>query len=107
MNPPDLTGALPLPSQTLILVEGEDRLRFLNGQVTNDVGQADEQSSVYAAVLNAKGQHRTFAARCTYRDLENEKMSLLTTLSLYVSLYFATVKQTYFLRGVRPTEDQR
>lgn len=56
MTPPDPTGIFPLPAQTLILVEGEDRLRFLNGQVTNDVRLATPDSSLYAAVLNAKGK---------------------------------------------------
>lgn len=37
-------------------VRGNDKLRFLNGQLTNDVRKATESKSVEAAVLNAKGK---------------------------------------------------
>jgi len=40
----------------MILIEGGDRLRFLNGQLTNDVRNADQGQCVHAALLNAKGQ---------------------------------------------------
>ncbi len=40
----------------MILVEGGDRLRFLNGQMTNDIRKADHGQCVHAALLNAKGQ---------------------------------------------------
>jgi folate-binding protein YgfZ len=37
-------------------VSGADRLRFLNGQLTNDVRKATETNAVEACVLNAKGK---------------------------------------------------
>lgn len=37
-------------------VTGADRLRFLNGQLTNDVRKATEANAIEACVLNAKGK---------------------------------------------------
>jgi folate-binding protein YgfZ len=37
-------------------VTGSDRVRFLNGQITNDIRKATETSAVEACVLNAKGK---------------------------------------------------
>jgi folate-binding protein YgfZ len=37
-------------------VTGSDRLRFLNGQITNDARKATETSALEACVLNAKGK---------------------------------------------------
>lgn len=51
-----LNGLYPLPPRTFLLVEGADRLRFLNGQVSNDVQRVEEGECLYATVLNAKGQ---------------------------------------------------
>lgn len=37
-------------------ISGADRLRFLNGQLTNDVRKASETSAIEACILNAKGK---------------------------------------------------
>jgi tRNA-modifying protein YgfZ len=37
-------------------VTGADRLRFLNGQITNDLHKASEASAIEACILNAKGK---------------------------------------------------
>jgi tRNA-modifying protein YgfZ len=37
-------------------ITGMDRLRFLNGQITNDLRKASETSAIEACVLNAKGK---------------------------------------------------
>jgi folate-binding protein YgfZ len=37
-------------------VTGADRVRFLNGQITNDLRKANETSAIEACVLNAKGK---------------------------------------------------
>ncbi len=42
--------------RTKLRLTGNDRLRFLNGQVTNDVRKATESTSIEACVLNAKGK---------------------------------------------------
>jgi len=46
----------PLPGRAVWRVTGEDRIRYLNGQVTNDVSQLRVGSSQYAAVLTGKGK---------------------------------------------------
>jgi len=45
-----------LSSTTKLRVVGADRVRFLNGQTTNDVRQANAGSTQESCVLNAKGQ---------------------------------------------------
>ena len=47
---------LPLSPCTILRVRGPDRLRFLNGQLTQDVHHARDGRAVYSAILNAKGQ---------------------------------------------------
>jgi tRNA-modifying protein YgfZ len=47
---------LDLSGRTTLRVTGNDRLRFLNGQITNDVRKAGEAVAVEACVLNAKGK---------------------------------------------------
>jgi folate-binding protein YgfZ len=37
-------------------VTGADRVRFLNGQITNDLRKANETSAIEACILNAKGK---------------------------------------------------
>jgi tRNA-modifying protein YgfZ len=52
-----LDGAFfDLSTRTKLRVTGSDRLRFLNGQITNDVGKATSSSAIAACVLNAKGR---------------------------------------------------
>src|SRR5205807_2383828 len=45
-----------LSSRVKLRVTGADRLRFLNGQLTNDVRKASEARAIEACVLNAKGK---------------------------------------------------
>jgi folate-binding protein YgfZ len=45
-----------LTTRVKLRVSGADRLRFLNGQLTNDVRKATETNVVEACVLNAKGK---------------------------------------------------
>jgi folate-binding protein YgfZ len=47
---------LDFSGRTKLRVTGNDRLRFLNGQITNDVREAGEAIAVEACVLNAKGK---------------------------------------------------
>jgi folate-binding protein YgfZ len=59
-----MTAQLPSPNRQFfdlsarvkLRVSGADRLRFLNGQLTNDVRKATETNVVEACVLNAKGK---------------------------------------------------
>jgi folate-binding protein YgfZ len=45
-----------LSARTKLRVGGSDRLRFLNGQVTNDVRKGTPSSAIAACVLNGKGK---------------------------------------------------
>lgn len=59
MHVPDLSGDLrliDLSARAKLRLRGGDRLRFLQGQVTNDVRRATTAESVYVCVLTAKGK---------------------------------------------------
>jgi tRNA-modifying protein YgfZ len=59
MTPQSQTGQaifLDLGGRAKFCVTGADRLRFLNGQITNDLRKASETSAIEACVLNAKGK---------------------------------------------------
>src|SRR5438128_8131309 len=45
-----------LSSRAKLRVSGADRLRFLNGQLTNNIRKATETSALEACILNAKGK---------------------------------------------------
>jgi len=45
-----------LSTRVKLRVSGADRLRFLNGQLTNDVRKATDTKAIEACVLNAKGK---------------------------------------------------
>lgn len=52
----EILGGLPLPDRALWKVTGEDRVRYLNGQVTNDLSLLTPGRSLYGAVLTGKGR---------------------------------------------------
>src|SRR2546421_11281886 len=45
-----------LSARVKLRISGADRLRFLNGQLTNDIRKATETKAIEACVLNAKGE---------------------------------------------------
>src|SRR6266536_2579678 len=47
---------LDLSERAKFRITGTDRLRFLNGQITNDLRKASETSVIEACILNAKGK---------------------------------------------------
>ncbi|MBV9275824.1 MAG: folate-binding protein YgfZ [Verrucomicrobia bacterium] len=47
---------IDLSSRAKLRVKGTDRVRFLNGQLTNDVTQAQPGTTVHACVLTVKGK---------------------------------------------------
>jgi folate-binding protein YgfZ len=49
-------GCVDLSSRAKFLLTGADRVRYLNGQVTNDVRKATRQEAIYACVTSAKGR---------------------------------------------------
>ncbi len=50
------SGAVLLRDRTVLTLGGEDRIRFLNGQATNDVARLKPGASIPAAICNAKGK---------------------------------------------------
>src|SRR5687767_11471984 len=52
----DSAGVLDLSSRGRVCVTGADRVRFLNGQVTNNVKDLVVGHGCYAALVNAKGK---------------------------------------------------
>jgi len=45
-----------LSPRVKLRITGADRVRFLNGQITNDIRKATEKNAIEACVLNAKGK---------------------------------------------------
>lgn len=45
-----------LTTRAKLRVQGADRLRYLNGQITNDLRRASEERALHACVLSAKGK---------------------------------------------------
>jgi folate-binding protein YgfZ len=49
-------AAVNLSSRAKWKLTGSDRVRYLNGQVTNDVRRADDRHTIYACVTDVKGR---------------------------------------------------
>ena len=52
----ETAGLLDLSSRSRLCLLGEDRIKYLHGQVTNDINGLAENSGCYAALVNAKGK---------------------------------------------------
>lgn len=52
----------PLNGRSLLLVEGTDAYKFLNGLVTQEIVNDGETSCKYGAFLNVKGNDEAFSA---------------------------------------------
>ena len=52
----ETAGLLDLSNRSRLCLLGEDRIKFLHGQVTNDINGLTENSGCYAALVNAKGK---------------------------------------------------
>ena len=76
--------------RTKLRIRGNDRLRFLNGQVTNDLRKASESAAMEACVLNAKGKMNAHifvstGPDCFFVDADPElRERLLARLERYV-----------------------
>jgi tRNA-modifying protein YgfZ len=93
MTPPLQTrqsAFLDFSERTKLRVTGSDRLRFLNGQITNDVRKATETVAIEACILNAKGRINAHifvsaAPDCYFVDADPElREALLARLERYV-----------------------
>jgi tRNA-modifying protein YgfZ len=93
MTQPSKTGQvafLDLSDRAKFQITGTDRVRFINGQITNDLRKATEKVAIEACVLNAKGKmnaHIFVSAlgECFWVDTEPElREALRTRLERYV-----------------------
>jgi tRNA-modifying protein YgfZ len=81
---------LDLSRRAKLRITGNDRLRFLNGQITNAVCKASEMDAIEACVLNAKGRINahifvSVAADCFFLDAEPDlRETLAARLERYV-----------------------
>jgi len=81
---------LDFSGRTTLRVTGNDRLRFLNGQITNDVRKAGEAVAIEGCVLNAKGKANAHifvsaAPECFWIDADPElREALPARLERYV-----------------------
>ncbi|PYK64972.1 MAG: hypothetical protein DME50_10785 [Verrucomicrobia bacterium] len=81
---------LDFSRRTKLRIRGNDRLRFLNGQVTNDLRKASESAAMEACVLNAKGKMNAHifvstGPDCFFVDADPElRERLLARLERYV-----------------------
>src|SRR3954465_4397038 len=62
-------GVLDLRFRSRLCLTGADRVRFLHGQVTNDVNKLKPGQGCYAALVNAKGK---IESDLNIYSLENE-----------------------------------
>jgi folate-binding protein YgfZ len=53
---PERGAFFDLSARAKFRITGADRLRYLNGQLSNDLRKASESSAIHACVLNAKGK---------------------------------------------------
>jgi folate-binding protein YgfZ len=53
---PELGAIVDLSQRTKLRVSGSDRLRYLNGQISNDLRKTAPNVAIHACVLNAKGK---------------------------------------------------
>ena len=87
---PGQAAFLDLSGRTKLRITGNDRLRFLNGQITNDLRKATETAAIEACVLNAKGKINAHifvsaAPDCFFVDAAPElRETLATRLERYV-----------------------
>src|SRR5437762_363931 len=83
-------GLVESSERTKLRVTGSDRLRFLNGQITNDVRKATDTVAIEACVLKAKGRINAHifvsaAPDCYFVDADPEiREALLARLERYV-----------------------
>jgi tRNA-modifying protein YgfZ len=81
---------LDLSDRAKFKVTGKDRVRFLNGQLTNDIGKLHSGSAIYACALTAKGKlcadlFVTATEESHYLDAESPlRESLAARLEKYI-----------------------
>src|SRR6266446_646366 len=83
-------GFFDFSGRTKLCLKGNDRLRFLNGQITNDVRKVTESAAIEACVLNAKGKRNadiflSAASDCFWVDADPDlQKALLARIERYI-----------------------
>src|SRR6266478_2152293 len=83
-------GFFDFSGRTKLCLTGNDRLRFLNGQITNDVRKVTESAAIEACVLNAKGKLNadiflSAASDCFWVDADPDlQKALLARIERYI-----------------------
>jgi len=72
------------PDYSVVRVRGEDRLGWLNGQLTNDVRQIPEGGSVHALAVNVRG--KILAETWVFEDAANESLLLIIPSGIQAAL---------------------
>jgi tRNA-modifying protein YgfZ len=118
---------LDLSARAKLRIAGADRVRFLNGQITNDLRKATERTAVETCVLNVKGKLNahifiTAVDESFLVDAERElRETLRARLDRYViaddiqiedvtdefSLFHVLAKEPPMLQGTRVVSVQR
>ena len=99
ITPQILMPLFDLSGRVKLRVTGADRVRFLNGQVTNDVRKANPHLSMAACVLNAKGKLDAFVflgaePEALWLDAEAEQRETLAPrLERYVIADDVTIEE--------------
>ena len=78
----ETAGLLDLSSRSRLCLLGEDRIKFLHGQVTNDINGLAENTGCYAALVNAKGKMESdlFAYQLTEEILLDFEPGLMNAI---------------------------
>jgi folate-binding protein YgfZ len=67
-SPKETCSLFDLSDRAKFRVRGSDRLRFLNGQITNDLRKATETEAIEACILNTKGKIDGHAYVCAAQE---------------------------------------
>ncbi len=80
---------IPLHDRAVLTISGEDRKKFIQGLITNDIEKISENTALYAALLTPQGKylHDFFISEVgdtLYLDCESERLSdLFKRLMMY------------------------
>jgi len=88
----ETTGLLDLSSRSRLCLLGEDRIKFLHGQVTNDINGLAENTGCYAALVNAKGKMESdlFAYRLAEEILLDFEPGLMDAIKTRLEKFIIT-----------------
>ena len=88
----ETAGLLDLSSRSRLCLLGEDRIKFLHGQVTNDINGLAENTGCYAALVNAKGKMESdlFAYRLAEEILLDFEPGLMDAIKTRLEKFIIT-----------------